>query len=58
VTDQDSLRLQVLAVQWNRQQAVFTLGFNLALQELLPRYVITAKEFPGVPEGLRRGSIL
>jgi hypothetical protein len=58
VTDQDAVKLQVMAVQWNRQQAVFTLGVNLALQEMLPRHVITASEFPGVPDSLRRGSIL
>ena len=58
VTDQDSQKLQVMAVQWNRQSAVFTLGLNFALQEMLPRYVITAAEFPGAPDQLRRGSIL
>jgi len=58
VTDQDAVKLQVMAVQWNRQQAVFTLGVNLALQEMLPRFVITAAEFPGVPDSLRRGSVL
>lgn len=58
VTNQDSIRLQVLAVPWNDQAATFQLGLNLALSEQLPRHLISAREFSGVPEGLRRASIL
>jgi len=58
VTNQDSIRLQVLAVPWNDQAATFQLGLNLALTEQLPRHLISAREFAGVPEGLRRASIL
>lgn len=58
VSNQDSVHLQVLAVEWDDTRATFSLGLHIALQDLLPRHVITAEEFPGVPEGLRRASIL
>lgn len=56
--NQDQARLHVLAVEWDQQQATFSLGINIGLNEILPRGLISASEFPGVPEGLRRASIL
>jgi hypothetical protein len=57
-TDVDSVRLSILACEWHWQTAVFHVGLDLGLQEILPRGLISAEEFPGVPEGLRRASIL
>jgi hypothetical protein len=57
-TDVDSVRLSILACEWHWQAAVFHVGLDLGLQEILPRGLISAEEFPGVPEGLRRASIL
>jgi len=58
VTNQDSIQLQILAAEWDEERATFALGLNIGLQELLPRHIITADFAPGVPEGLRRASIL
>jgi hypothetical protein len=58
VANQDSLQLQIMAAEWDDQVATVHLGLNLGLQETLPRHLITAAEFPGVPEGYRRGSVL
>lgn len=58
ITDHESMRLQVLAATWNDEVATFNLGLNLALRDLWPRHLITAAFAPGVPEGLRRASIL
>jgi hypothetical protein len=58
VTDSDRVRLSILATDWDSQQATFHLGLNIGLSETLPRHIITSKEFPGVPQGYRRASIL
>lgn len=58
VTDVDSIRLQILLVEWTDMQATFTAGLNLALTEQIPRRVVTRAEFPGTPDDLRRASIL
>lgn len=58
VSNQDSVQLQVLTAECDEQVATFSLGLNIGLSEILPRHLITAAEFPGVPEGLRRASIL
>ena len=58
VTDADNTRLQIMMVEWDRERAIFTLGLNVALTDNLPRAVITRAEFPGVPDAMRRASIL
>jgi len=58
VTAVDQVALQVMACDWNETAATLTLGINLALSEQLPRHVVTRAQFPGVPDSLRRASIL
>lgn len=58
VTDVDKVTLQVMLIEWNGEMATFTLGINLALDQQLPKHVITRSEFPGVPDQFRRASIL
>lgn len=59
VTDVESVRLSIMAVDWQPGvSSTFHVGLDLALSELLPKGIITASEFPGVPESLRRASIL
>lgn len=57
-TDVDSVALNILACEWTWETAAFHLGLDIGLQEVLPRGLTTAEEMPGVPEGLRRASIL
>ena len=57
-TDVDKQTLYVMTIQGNLETAVFRLGLNMALGEMLPRHVITRKEFPGVPDDIRWASIL
>ena len=54
----DQVVLQCMSVDWNEMAATLTLGINLALSEQLPRHVVTRAQFPGVPDSLRRASIL
>lgn len=40
------------------EMAHFMLGINTGLDDFLPRHVITRTEFPGVPDDVRRASVL
>ena len=57
-SDVDSIRLQVMSTEWNWQSCTITLGINVGLSESIPRGVIAKSEFPGVPDNIRRASIL
>lgn len=57
-SNQDQAVLQIVSCDWDDQQATITAGLNIGLQDILPRGLISAAEFPGMPEGLRRASIL
>lgn len=57
-SNQDQGVLQIVACEWDDEQATLTAGLNIGLQDILPRGIISAAEFPGMPEGLRRASIL
>jgi hypothetical protein len=59
VTDVDTVQLQVMLIELKPQEAaVFTLGLNLALSDQLPKSVMTRAEYPGIPDAMRRASIL
>lgn len=58
VTDVDRQRLQIVLVEWTDTQAVFTCGLSLGLTAQSPRRVVTRLEYPGVPDNIRRASIL
>lgn len=57
-TDQDSIRLNVMLVEWTWMAAVFTLGLNLGLAESIPRHVMGKAQYPGMADQFRRASIL
>jgi hypothetical protein len=54
----DALVLQLMAVSGHLGVVTFTLGLNLALDDMLPKYVISSSEFPAIPSGMRRASLL
>lgn len=57
-TDVEKVKLQIMMIESTWEIATFTLGLNLALDQQLPKHVITRAEFPGVPDQYRRASIL
>lgn len=57
-TDLDSMRLEIMAILGILEIVTFTLGLDLSLDDMVPRGVISRKEFPGIPSGMRRASVL
>lgn len=48
----------IVTVEWSMMQGVFTLALDVGLNIYLPRRIMTRAEFPGIPDALRRASIL